>query len=129
MQDHVNVPLNCSTLSFLCYGLNFLTKVACVYISYFTCGRLFGLISWHQYLILHILLKKKVECIRIDDSTPAGSRQALLTDFQEKDSVKAAVLSIKAGGLGLTLTAASTVIFAELSWTPGDIILAEDRAQ
>ncbi|OVA07456.1 SNF2-related [Macleaya cordata] len=79
--------------------------------------------SIHQYL-----QKKKVGCIRIDGGTPASSRHALVTDFQEKDDIKAAVLSIKAGGVGLTLTAASTVIFAELSWTPGDIIQAEDRA-
>uniref|UniRef100_A0A0R0FIC7 SWI/SNF-related matrix-associated actin-dependent regulator of chromatin subfamily A-like protein 1 n=1 Tax=Glycine max TaxID=3847 RepID=A0A0R0FIC7_SOYBN len=75
-----------------------------------------------------VIEKKKVGCIRIDGGTPAASRQQLVTDFQEKDAIKAAVLSIKAGGVGLTLTAASTVIFAELSWTPGDLIQAEDRA-
>ncbi|KAM7265797.1 hypothetical protein ACFE04_003480 [Oxalis oulophora] len=78
--------------------------------------------------IYQFFLKKKIGCIKIDGSTPAASRQALVTDFQEKDSIKAAVLSIRAGGVGLTLTAASTVIFAELSWTPGDLIQAEDRA-
>ncbi|KAL2470201.1 chromatin remodeling factor18 [Abeliophyllum distichum] len=91
----------------------------------------FLIFAHHQPMIDSIhqfLLKKKVGCIRIDGSTPAASRQALVTDFQEKDSIKAAVLSIKAGGVGLTLTAASTVIFAELSWTPGDVIQAEDRA-
>ncbi|KAJ8434665.1 hypothetical protein Cgig2_030051 [Carnegiea gigantea] len=72
--------------------------------------------------------KKKIGCIRIDGGTPAESRQALVAEFQEKESIKAAVLSIRAGGVGLTLTAASTVIFAELSWTPGDLIQAEDRA-
>ncbi|XP_047977230.1 SWI/SNF-related matrix-associated actin-dependent regulator of chromatin subfamily A-like protein 1 isoform X2 [Salvia hispanica] len=94
-------------------------------------GCKFLIFAHHQPMIdaIHkFLLMKKVKCIRIDGGTPASSRQALVTDFQEKDSVKAAVLSIKAGGVGLTLTAASTVIFAELSWTPGDIIQAEDRA-
>ncbi|XP_030974843.1 SWI/SNF-related matrix-associated actin-dependent regulator of chromatin subfamily A-like protein 1 isoform X1 [Quercus lobata] len=94
-------------------------------------GCKFLIFAHHQPMIDSIyqfLLKKKVGCIRIDGSTPAASRQALVTDFQEKDATRAAVLSIKAGGVGLTLTAASTVIFAELSWTPGDLIQAEDRA-
>ncbi|XP_039053756.1 SWI/SNF-related matrix-associated actin-dependent regulator of chromatin subfamily A-like protein 1 [Hibiscus syriacus] len=90
----------------------------------------FIIFAHHQPMIEAIhqfLLKKKVGCIRIDGTTPATARQALVNDFQEKDAIKAAVLSIKAGGVGLTLTAASTVIFAELSWTPGDLIQAEDR--
>ncbi|KAL5182722.1 SWI/SNF-related matrix-associated actin-dependent regulator of chromatin subfamily A-like protein 1 [Glycine soja] len=94
-------------------------------------GCKFLIFAHHQPMIDSIhefLLKKKVGCIRIDGGTPAASRQQLVTDFQEKDAIKAAVLSIKAGGVGLTLTAASTVIFAELSWTPGDLIQAEDRA-
>ncbi|KAL3534302.1 hypothetical protein ACH5RR_002763 [Cinchona calisaya] len=94
-------------------------------------GCKFLIFAHHQPMICSIhqyLLKKKVGCIRIDGGTPAASRQALVTDFQEKSCIKAAVLSIKTGGFGLTLTAASTVIFAELSWTPGDLIQAEDRA-
>ncbi|XP_044499508.1 SWI/SNF-related matrix-associated actin-dependent regulator of chromatin subfamily A-like protein 1 isoform X2 [Mangifera indica] len=94
-------------------------------------GCKFLIFAHHQSMldsIYNFLLKKKVHCIRIDGNTPATSRQALVTDFQDKDDIKAAVLSIRAGGVGLTLTAASTVIFAELSWTPGDLIQAEDRA-
>ncbi|KAM7463221.1 hypothetical protein LguiA_031342 [Lonicera macranthoides] len=94
-------------------------------------GCKFLIFAHHQPMIdaIHqFLIKKKIGCIRIDGRTPAAARQGLVTDFQEKDAIRAAVLSIKAGGVGLTLTAASTVIFAELSWTPGDIIQAEDRA-
>nr|TKW36082.1 hypothetical protein SEVIR_2G417000v2 [Setaria viridis] len=91
----------------------------------------FLIFAHHQNMVEAIeqyLLKKKVKCIKIDGQTPVTTRQTLVTDFQNKDDIRAAVLSIRAGGYGLTLTAASTVIFAELSWTPGDIIQAEDRA-
>ncbi|KAL1335038.1 hypothetical protein AAHE18_11G219700 [Arachis hypogaea] len=39
-----------------------------------------------------VIEKKKVGCIRIDGGTPAASRQQLVTDFQEKDYIKAAAL-------------------------------------
>ncbi|URD89809.1 SNF2 family N-terminal domain containing protein [Musa troglodytarum] len=91
----------------------------------------FLIFAHHQPMIdaIHqFLLKKKVGCIRIDGGTPTSMRQALVNEFQENIEIKAAVLSIKAGGVGLNLTAASTIFFAELTWTPGDIIQAEDRA-
>ncbi|XP_022951636.1 SWI/SNF-related matrix-associated actin-dependent regulator of chromatin subfamily A-like protein 1 [Cucurbita moschata] len=94
-------------------------------------GCKFLVFAHHQPMIVAIhqfFQKKKVNCIRIDGGTPSATRQALIADFQQKDSIRAAVLSIRAAGVGLTLTAASTVIFAELSWTPGDLIQAEDRA-
>ena len=74
------------------------------------------------------LRAKKVKFIRIDGSTPSSKRQGLVQDFQEKDEVRVAVLSIKAAGVGLTLTSASLVVMAELDWTPGNLVQAEDRA-
>eukprot|EP00898_Chlorokybus_atmophyticus_P003073 jgi/Chlat1/3767/Chrsp259S03908 len=72
--------------------------------------------------------RDSVEYIRIDGSTPSGSRAALVQRFQSQPSCRVAVLAIKAAGAGITLTEASTVVFAEYSWTPGDIVQAEDRA-
>ncbi len=75
-----------------------------------------------------VLRKRKTQFIRIDGATPTTVRGGLVNQFQTVDAVRVAVLSIKAAGMGLTLTAASTVVFGELSWTPGDIVQAEDRA-
>lgn len=72
--------------------------------------------------------KKDCKYIRIDGSTPPLSRAKLVESFQNDTSIRVAILSIRAAGVGLTLTAASTVVFAEMTWTPGEIIQAEDRA-
>ncbi|KAK2962323.1 putative TATA-binding protein-associated factor 172 [Blattamonas nauphoetae] len=73
------------------------------------------------------IFKTNDEYIRIDGDTPGETRQALVDYFQSTSTCKAAVLSINAASTGLTLTEASLVIFAELSWTPGQLIQAEDR--
>eukprot|EP01126_Amoeba_proteus_P050619 TRINITY_DN599_c0_g1_i15.p1 TRINITY_DN599_c0_g1~~TRINITY_DN599_c0_g1_i15.p1 ORF type:complete len:249 (+),score=71.85 TRINITY_DN599_c0_g1_i15:428-1174(+) len=47
--------------------------------------------------------------------------------FQEDLDCKVALLSLMAAGVGLTLTSASLVIFAEMYWSPGVLVQAEDR--
>jgi SWI/SNF-related matrix-associated actin-dependent regulator 1 of chromatin subfamily A len=61
---------------------------------------------------------KGVQYIRIDGSTNPRDRQTYCDQFQTDTKTKAAVLSITAAGTGITLTAASIVIFAELYWNP-----------
>jgi hypothetical protein len=74
------------------------------------------------------LNKRRAKYIRIDGKTPAAARGGLVASFQGDEQYRAAVLSIRAAGVGLTLTAASTVVFAEMTWTPGEVVQAEDRA-
>jgi len=59
------------------------------------------------------------------DSKPED-RQAMCDRFQSGES-KVLIGTIKAGGVGLTLTAASNVILVDRPWTPGDTEQAEDR--
>jgi SNF2 family DNA or RNA helicase len=65
--------------------------------------------------------------IRIDGSTLPRQRQEQITAFQTDPSIRVALLGITAAGVAVTLTASSTVWFAELFWTPAIMIQAEDR--
>ena len=67
--------------------------------------------------------------IRIDGSTSADDRQANVEKFQKEEGCRIALLSIMAAGTGITLHAASHVVFAELHWTPAYLVQAEDRGQ
>lgn len=65
--------------------------------------------------------------IRIDGSTNPKARQEQILQFQTDPAVRIAMLGITAAGVAVTLTAASTVWFVELFWTPAIMIQAEDR--
>src|SRR2546425_5814474 len=60
--------------------------------------------------------------------TEVKKRQTLVSQFQEDETVPFFVLSLKAGGTGLNLTAASHVIHFDRWWNPALAIQATDRA-
>ncbi len=64
----------------------------------------------------------------LDGSTPVKQRQKLVADFQRDDGPPFFVLSLKAGGTGLNLTAASHVLHFDRWWNPAVEAQATDRA-
>lgn len=68
------------------------------------------------------------EGLVLHGGTPVKKRQKLVRDFQSDDGPPFFVLSLKAGGTGLTLTAASHVIHFDRWWNPAVENQATDRA-
>ncbi|KAJ9098069.1 hypothetical protein QFC19_006504 [Naganishia cerealis] len=69
---------------------------------------------------------------RIDGSTKQPDRLRQMNDFNtagdRPDAVKLFLLSTRAGGLGVNLVAADTVIFFDQDWNPQADLQAADRA-
>jgi len=68
------------------------------------------------------------EGLVLHGGTPVAKRQALVKRFQDDELTPFFVLSIKAGGAGLNLTAASHVIHFDRWWNPAVENQATDRA-
>lgn len=82
----------------------------------------------HHHDVMDALMDafgKMAVCVR--GGMSGQERQRSVDRFQEDPSVRVFVGGMYAAGVGLTLTAASTVIFAELDWVPGVIAQSEDR--
>lgn len=58
--------------------------------------------------------------------TPVSRRQEIVQEFQS-GKLKLIIAGLRAAAEGITLTASSHVIFAELDWTPARMSQAEDR--
>jgi len=65
--------------------------------------------------------------LRVAGKDSQEARQSSVDAFQNDPNARVIVLNMKAGGVGLTLTAASDVLFIEQGWTPAEHDQAEDR--
>ncbi len=89
-----------------------------------------------QKLIVFCFLKEVVKQLKEefpDAVTVTGDdndkeKQKSVDSFQNDPKTKLIILNYRSGGTGLTLTAASNVLFIEFPWTYSDCCQAEDRA-
>ncbi len=65
--------------------------------------------------------------VKIDGGVGNAQRQEAVEAFQNNSEIRLFIGNIKAAGVGLTLTAASTMAVVEYPWTPGELQQAEDR--
>lgn len=68
------------------------------------------------------------QAVTVTGRDSAVNKQAAVDAFQNNPDVNLIICSIKAAGVGLTLTASSDVAFIELAWTYADCCQCEDRA-
>jgi len=70
---------------------------------------------------------RKLKFSRLDGSMDFVDRQANIDKFNRDSEVKVFLLSTRAGGLGINLTAADTVIIYDSDWNPQQDLQAQDR--
>ena len=85
-----------------------------------------------QFLGMLALIKEKLTVLGVkfeyfDGSTSAQDREKAIQSFQKNDEVRVFLISLKAGGVGLNLTAADYVYIVDPWWNPAVEQQAIDR--
>lgn len=87
----------------------------------------FSQFTGHLDYVRKALEEQKIDYLYLDGSTPIAERQKLVKKFQTGSQL-VFLISLKAGGLGLNLTAADYVIHLDPWWNPAIEDQASDRA-
>lgn len=77
-------------------------------------------------IIKNELVKRGISFSYLDGST--RDREKVVNDFQQNPSIPVFLISLKAGGLGLNLTAADYVFIVDPWWNPAAEMQAMDRS-
>lgn len=91
------------------------------------------LLVFSQFTSLLALLRAELEeqglpCCYLDGSTPQKQRQAEVDRYNGSPDIPVFLISLKAGGTGLNLTGADTVVHFDPWWNPAVEAQATDRA-
>src|SRR5262245_25246348 len=84
--------------------------------------------QWGQRLAAHLTEVTGMPITCYDGSLNRTTRDRIIAEFQAGEGAGALVLSLKAGGTGLNLTAASHVVLYDRWWNPAVEDQARDRA-
>ncbi|KAF8527985.1 SNF2 family N-terminal domain-containing protein [Hysterangium stoloniferum] len=79
-------------------------------------------------LMEEYLVYRQYKYLRLDGSSKLEDRRDMVLDWQTRPEIFIFLLSTRAGGLGINLTAADTVIFYDHDWNPSNDAQAMDRA-
>ncbi|XP_034018102.1 chromatin-remodeling ATPase INO80 isoform X2 [Thalassophryne amazonica] len=79
-------------------------------------------------LLEEYMVYRKHTYMRLDGSSKISERRDMVADFQSRTDIFVFLLSTRAGGLGINLTAADTVVFYDSDWNPTVDQQAMDRA-
>ncbi|KAH8100604.1 SNF2 family N-terminal domain-containing protein [Cristinia sonorae] len=88
---------------------------------YFQMTRMMDLME--EYLIF-----RQYKYLRLDGSSKLEDRRDMVMEWQTRPDIFIFLLSTRAGGLGINLTAADTVVFYDHDWNPSNDAQAMDRA-
>jgi SNF2 family DNA or RNA helicase len=84
--------------------------------------------QWGGRLQAHLRDRLGRDVLYLHGSVPRADRDRMVESFQSDDGPDVFVLSLKAGGVGLNLTAANHVIHYDRWWNPAVEDQATDRA-
>ncbi|KAH9857919.1 SNF2 family N-terminal domain-containing protein [Lenzites betulinus] len=79
-------------------------------------------------LMEEYLIYRQYKYLRLDGSSKLEDRRDMVMEWQTRPDIFIFILSTRAGGLGINLTAADTVIFYDHDWNPSNDAQAMDRA-
>jgi SWI/SNF-related matrix-associated actin-dependent regulator 1 of chromatin subfamily A len=130
LQDHIDKGLQAQTQIDRLKQLVYIAKRNSVVQwirDYIDSGNKLVVYTYHKVALADLMKEFSTIAVKLDGESSAKEKQAAVDKFQTDSNCKLFIGQIIAAGIGITLTAASAVVFVEFGWSPADHEQAEDR--